>query len=349
MQSGGAEKIIAILANHYCNDLKWSVEIVLLLGNSLNQDLFHLDNRIKVVDMSRKGSSYLRNSIGWVCSIRNYIKDTKPNCIVSFIGRINALVLTSSLGLNVPTLVSERNDPKHDGRGKLMLKYCNLIYRRAKAIVHQTKYEESCFSKALSYKSHIIPNPAVELEYDNKETIDNLIITTGRLTPQKNQLMLVKAIEKIAPEINVRCEIYGDGVQREELQSYIDNHKLSSSVILMGSKPNVSKYVSKCSVFVMTSYFEGLSNSIIEALMLGKPCISTRYPGADEIVQDGYNGALVDIDNVDQLAEEIKYILLDKELQSKLSKNAKLSSQRYTYSNVIKEWDEVIFKMLNKN
>lgn len=350
MRSGGAEKIISILANHYSIDLGWSVEIAMLLGNEVNKDLYKLAPNIKIVDLSHNldSKSYFSNAIYWLISIRRYISKTKPSCIVSFIGRINALVLTATLGLNIPVLVSERNDPRHDGRGIFMLWYCNLIYRRAKAIVHQTMYEESCFSDNLKSHSYIIPNPANITGDVVSNYRPHTIATAGRLEPQKNHLMLLQAVSLLVSEFpDIRCEIFGDGSLKDSLDGTIKKMGLEGNIVLMGHKSGVTNFIAKSQIFVMTSNFEGLSNSLIEALILGKVCISTKYPGADEIIDNNKNGLLVPMNDSEDLASKIREVFLDHNLNNRLSLEAKLSSSKYEQNNVLKQWDELISNIIH--
>ena len=100
LAGGGAERVISILANHYASK-DWQVEIVLLLKNEVG---YKLDEKIKIVDLSGKHGSYFKNLPGWIAGIRKYIKTSKPDRVVSFIGRINVLVLMSTLGMKVPVL-----------------------------------------------------------------------------------------------------------------------------------------------------------------------------------------------------------------------------------------------------
>ena len=114
MCRGGAERVISIIANDYCAR-GWDVEIAVLLKNKVEYDL---DDRIRIVDLTGKHASYIKNAAFWASSIRRYLKQTKPDRVVSFAGRINALVLTAGMGLGLPVVVSERNDPMHDGRSR---------------------------------------------------------------------------------------------------------------------------------------------------------------------------------------------------------------------------------------
>ena len=339
MGRGGAERVISTLANDYCNR-GWDVEIAVLLKNIVE---YPLDARIRIVDISQKAGGYLQNAFYWVWGIRSYLKARKPDRVVSFVGRINALVLTASIGLKIPIVVSERNDPKHDGRGRLMQWYCNRIYHLAKAIVYQNEYEKSCFNESLSKRGYIIPNPVkVTAHKENYDT--KTIVTAGRLIEQKNQAMLIRAMEKIHKKYpEVKCKIYGEGPLRRTLQQQIEALNLQNTVTLEGNVPDIHERLAQCGIFVLTSNFEGLSNALIEAMMVGLPCISTDYPGASELVKHGENGILVPMDDDNVLVEEIERLIENTDnCIVTLKGNAQKESKRYSSGTVLMQWYAVI-------
>lgn len=341
MNRGGAERVISILANHYAQK-NWKVEIVLLLGNKVN---YELDKRIKIVDISRKGS-YFKNLFYWIINIRKYINKEKPDKIVSFIGRINYLVLTATIGIDIPIIVSERNDPKHDGRGKILQFYGNLCYKLADAIIFQTNYEKSCFNKSLYRKSFIIANP-VEVSYSPRNVFSKKLelVTAGRLEKQKNQELLIKAFNIVSKNFpSLELKIYGEGSLRNNLQFLIESYNLSDKVKLCGNVSDLHKRISESTAFILTSEYEGLSNALIEAMMLGLPCITTDYSGADEIIKDNINGIIVPRNNIYCLSKAIISLLENEELRENFSKNSLEIAKNYKKEIILKEWEKVIEK-----
>ena len=338
MRRGGAERVISILANDYCAR-GWDVEIVLLLQNAVEYDL---DSRIRIVDITKKSGGYLKNAPRWLGGIRKYLKDRKPDRVVSFVGRINALVLTASVGLNLPIVISERNDPKQDGRGAFMQWYCNRIYHRAKAIVYQNEHEKSCFSTSLEKKGCIIPNPVsvVAEKADNRTTV----VTAGRLIEQKNQKILVSAMAQVHKAYpDVKCRIYGEGNLRALLQTQIDELGLQDVVSLEGNVKDIHARLSQCGIFALTSNFEGLSNALIEAMQVGLACITTDYPGARELITDGENGLVVPMNDADALAEAIvKLIENNNGCADTLARQGKQSADRFRADVVLTQWHSVI-------
>lgn len=346
MVSGGAERVISLLANEYAG-AGWNVEIALLLKNEVNYEQFVLNPSIRIVDLSMKGNSYKSNAFKWILAIRGYIKKSEPDCVVSFIGRINALVLSATIGIDVPLLVSERNDPRHDGRSKLMQRYCNKIYRRASAIAFQTEYEKKCFDSVLYEKSYIIPNP-VEITKPLKSDENEFELSTaGRLVEQKNHFLLIDAVAKVKKKYpQVKCYIYGEGELREKLEKQVARLGLKNNVFLPGNKTDINKWVAKSSIFVMTSNYEGLSNALIEAMMLGKACISTSYPGIEELITNNENGMLVQCGDSEGLANAIIALMEKENLRRKLASNALHSSKKFEKDYVVTQWKKVIKSIL---
>jgi glycosyltransferase involved in cell wall biosynthesis len=347
---GGAERVISNLANYYIT-LGWNVDICLLLNKEDNKEHYYLNPNINLIDLSCEEDKYINNIFGWMNKIHKYAKSKPINCIVSFVGRINALVLTSTVGLKIPTLVSERNDPKHDGRSKLMNWYCSLIYELATIIVFQNTYQQKCFPKKLSQKSCIIANPVeVNEDYQIENNNSYLITSVGRLTKQKNYKLLIDAIA-IVKEICpcVHCIIYGEGNLREELSDYIKKKKLSEYIELFGNTNEVHKLISKSSIYVTTSDYEGQSNALIEAMMLGKACISTNYEGVEEVISDGVNGLITPCRNAEKLADKILFLIKNENgIRNIIAENAKKSSVKYKADIVLSQWDEVISSISKK-
>lgn len=339
MGYGGAERVISLLANDYCRR-GWDTDIVMLLSRDLAQ---RLEPGVRLVDLSLGGGSYLKRAPYWLRQIREYLKREKPDCVVSFIGRINALVLTAALGMNIPIVVSERNDPRHDGREKGMLAFCDTLYRTARAVVFQTKAEQECFSEAVKAKGVIIPNPVSTEGVSRREPKGFHVVTAGRLAEQKNQKMLMDAMALVRREIpEASCTIYGEGELRQELESYVREKGLENTVFLPGHALDIHEKISDASAFVLTSEYEGLPNALIEAMMLGIPCVTTDYPGAEEVMADGVTGLIVPCRDAEALAKKLIGLARDRELGETLGEKARQEAEKYRTENVIEQWRRVI-------
>lgn len=237
-------------------------------------------------------------------------------------------------------VVSERNDPYRDGRSRLVDAATTLFYPQAEHVVFQTHRAKSYFPKLKN--SVIIPNP-IRVTCRIRNTNVNKIVNVGRLTEQKNQKLLIDAFAKIVPRHpDSFLEIYGSGELEQDLKEQIARLSLESRVFLCGNVSDLHERISDASVFCLSSDYEGLSNALLEAMMMGIPCISTNCAGADEYIRDGENGFLTETGNCTDFAEALDKLLSDEVLRMLFSKQCRKDSSAFSAEQVIREWDRVI-------
>lgn len=329
---GGAERVVSILSNDYIKK-GWDVDILLLLFNNID---YKIDKKIRIFDFTGKYKSRLKNLPYWITSIHKYIKNNKPDIILSFAARINIITYIATIGLEKKLFVSERNDPKKDGRTKLVDMATKYIYPRTDGVIFQTQRAKSYFCKINN--GTIIPNP-IEVSTICKSVKNKKIVAVGRLTEQKNHKLLIKAFSKVLSDFpEYKLEIYGDGELKEELLKLIKELNIENSVILNGNVSNIHDCISDAELFVLSSDYEGLSNALLEAMMIGLPCISTDCAGSDEYIQNNENGILVPVGDEDLLSEAIKKMLSDDEFRKRCGMKARENSYVYKKDNILQLW-----------
>lgn len=338
MRCGGAERVISILANEY-SDSGWQVDILLLLDMQCEYKLRDDIRLINICNESRPRTLYLPI---WIFSIRKYIKEAKPDKVVSFIGRINVLTLIAGLGLGRDIIISERNNPKRDGRSFIVKLATYITYPLAKGIIFQTEASRSCFPAYIRDKSVIIPNPVnvramVSAEKSKK------IVTAGRLSREKNHKMLINAFHKLKAKHPDYClYIYGEGILRTKLERQIEELGLTTSVFLPGSVNDLHEKIADAEIFVLCSDYEGMSNALVEAMMMGLPCISTRYDGVTELIRDGINGLLVRPGDDEQLYRKLNILIKNKEKALYMGLQGQRSVEHMKLINCIPVWRSFI-------
>lgn len=338
MGKGGAERVISILANYYA-EKGWQVDILLLLHNCCE---YSLNENIRIIPICIENKSRIAQLPKWMYNIRKYVKKEKPDKIVSFIARINIIAILSCVGLNKSLIISERNDPSADGRSVFVRLATQLLYPFARCIVFQTRWAQSCFSKKIQRKSLVIPNP-IHITTLASSSTEMKIVSVGRLIEQKNHSMLIHAFKKVHECFpGYRLVIYGEGKLRSELELQIQELKLEKFVSLPGNVLDIHEKLANAEVFVLSSNYEGLSNALLEAMMMGLPSISTDCAGSNEIIIDNYNGRLVGIGKQDQLADAICDTIKNKEKAQKYSVNGRKSVKSMNIENVISKWENVI-------
>ena len=224
-----------------------------------------------------------------------------------------------------------------------MQKAGEWAYGQSTATIMQTRRARDFFGSKVRRKSVIIPNPVTVQEFDS-ENKEKVIVTVGRLEKQKNQKMLVEAFSEFhKTHSDYRLRFFGRGSLEKELKDQVDSLGLGDAVDFMGNVNDVHHQIKNASLFVLTSDFEGLSNALIEAMMMGLPCISTDCAGSDEIIDNGESGIIVKRGDVSTLMESMCKLIDDRQLAEQYAAEAqKRAEAKFNAEAVCKKWKEVV-------
>ena len=354
---GGAERVISLLANSFVD----YNEIVIVTNIKSNVE-YEFNKKIRIVQLVNNDSRILRKirriSIYMVLKLRKIILNYNPDIIISFLPepsfRVLALKKHSKKIKNIPVIVSVRNDPNTEYNNKVFYFIMKRLYPHADQLILQTNDSKKYFEDNIKQTGIVIQNPVSDIflteRYDGER--EKKIVAVGRLEPQKNYKNLIEAFEIVNKKYNdYILEIYGEGFLKEELQKYIEYKKLNDKVLLKGKVDDVKKVIYKATAFVMSSDYEGMPNSLLEAACLGVPCVSTDCPcgGPREILDNGNSGCLVPVNNPKKLADGIIKLINDIEYANKISDNAKNNSSMYSKEEIIKKWKEIINKTIKES
>lgn len=143
------------------------------------------------------------------------------------------------------------------------------------------------------------------------------LLTVARLHPQKGLDIAVSAFKELIKQgyDNIKWYVIGDGTERARLLSMIKKHGLKDKFILLGSCPNPYPYVAGSDIYVQPSRFEGLPLTLLEALLLNKPCITTNFEGISDLLCNGEDAVVIEFGEED-IINAIK-MLVDNEAQRK--------------------------------
>lgn len=338
MGRAGAERVVSYISEHFAKQ-GWRVWIVMLLFNEVG---YELHENVQVVNLSGNTQSRLKRLPYWLMNLRKLMKQVRPDAVLAFAARINIITMISGIGLKVKMIVSERNDPYSDGRSKVVDFLTYWLYPKAHAVVFQTKRAASYFAKLNLKNACIIPNP-VSVQCKAGEPTRGKMVTVGRLTPQKNQKLLIDAFTEVKKQHPyAELHIYGEGELRADLTSQAEELDISSSVILHGNVLDVHQQIADAAMFVLPSNYEGLSNALLEAMLMGLPCISTNCAGSDEYINDGENGLLTMVGDRDGLVSAMCRFLENREEAERCGKEAAKRLDLLTKDRIVAEWYSVI-------
>lgn len=347
MNLGGAERVIATLANKYV-DMGNEVHLVTLKEA---KSKYHLDERIEFSGANLKNSKTflgkIKNAICSVYFLKKYNDKYSPEVLISFLtnSNITAILVKLLTKRKYTTVISERADPRV--RSESLQIICGFLYGKADLVVCQSKIVKEYFDKMNSHmRTVIIENPInKDALYNGSEKIEKRIMCVGRLAPQKNFEMAIKAFNKIYKKYpEYILEIYGEGPSEKKLRELINELLLDNKVIICGTKKNVFSELGNAELFLMTSDFEGFPNALIEAMASGIPVISTKFPTgiAEQLIVDGKNGYTVNMNDTDSLADRMDRILENEDLRHEISKNNKDIINMLGLETIYKKWESNI-------
>lgn len=156
-----------------------------------------------------------------------------------------------------------------------------------------------------------------------------LLVTVGRLSPEKGFSRLVKVLSDLKTEgYPFRLMIVGGGSEEATIQTVIHSYHMEDSVFMMGKQDNPHKFTAKADLFICSSFSEGYNTACAEAAILGVPVISTDVPGAREIIRDCECGAVSTLED-ESLKDEIRKVLDNPEILVQWKKTLNQTRKRF--------------------
>lgn len=256
-------------------------------------------------------------------------------------------------GIGSKIIYAERNAPeieipKEKDHADRVLK----ILSKAKGAVFQTKDEAEFYKDIIRHNVVVIHNPIKkDLPQPYVGERRKVIVNFCRVAPQKNLKLLVDAFVRLNQEYpEYSLEIYGNAVEKSEeilsaeLKEYVSSLNIAKNVHILPPAADVHHRVRDCAMFVSSSDFEGLSNSMIEAMAIGLPCVCTDClgGGAREVIANEENGLIVPIKDVDALYRVMKRMIEEPELAKRCGENAAKIKDEQSVEIIVNQWIEVI-------
>lgn len=339
LKQGGAERVISILSR-YMHDDGYKVEILLYHDAELFYDIHP---EVKIISVEHESGT--KNVIKNLLWMRKFFKQN-ADIVLSFLAPFNILALVAHMGLKSTIVVADRNDPRFIPGNKVVRLVRDVLYNFADGVVLQTSRNKAYFNKAIQAKSTVIFNPIDLGEKAGlalRTTKKKKIVSVGRLMPQKNQRMLFDAFAAICDQYpDYELYVYGEGPEQDNLNQYAKELGIGERVHLPGSVKNVFEQIVDAELFVLSSDFEGMPNALIEAMCVGLPCITTRVSGAEDLVQEGINGCIVDVGSTEQLIEKMKEFLSDPQKRQMCSEKATELNDQLATNGIMNEWIEYL-------
>ena len=331
LTGGGAERVVSIWSSELAEE---GYKVSLLLNGRVDHE-YPLSDKVIVKTISPTYKEYKRLSRFAQFRIRRrIIKECRPDYLISFLPHIQVWTLLSTIGLNVKKIETLRVDPFHGDihnkpKGSFLWR---KTFDLAESIIVQSSGQMDFFNERNKRKCTIIPNPISDVYYNHykKEFSDTCssFIAVGRIMPQKNYKMMIKAVaDAHVKNPNINLKIYGDDEAgfRLELQKMINDLNASTYIHFMGRTDNMPKVYGCADCFLMSSNFEGMPNSLAEAMASKLICISTDCrTGPSDLIDDQENGYLIPVGNTALMTSAILNVMtMSKTLRESIGNKAR--------------------------
>lgn len=344
MGNDGAGRVLSELSEEW---LRQGCDITVIQTGADNYGVnYPFAKEIKVINI--KATSKIK-SLRYVQETKQVIKILKnqPDAtVVAFIVASIFICGIASLFVKNRIVVSERNNPKECPAGKMQQRLRNWAFCRADCCVFQTEDAMKMFPVKVQKKGIIIPNPIkADLPAPYKGPRRKAIVAACRLHPQKNLTMLLKAFSEFHQDYpEYHLEVYGQGEEREKLEHLTVELGIDKFVIMPGFADDIHKKMWDAAMYVSSSNYEGISNSMLEALGMGVPTVVTDCPvgGARMMIQNNVNGILVPVGDVEATYAAMKKIAGDESFAYGLSTEAVKIKAKAPLQAIANKWLEIM-------
>ena len=341
---GGAETMAAQLAKALNKDL---FDVSFITNHSLSKtrvlDIVTSDSNIKIYSLNEDAGMSLRARK----KMMRILKQIKPDVIHTHLHSY-PYVMIYAIKHHIPIIHTMHNMPIFESKklGRIILKFLfkhkfaipvgisNIISEQIKGLYHVPSYT--------------IYNPVDVSKFDIKKDKQKqfTFITIGRMSEQKNQQLLLKSFRILVNNYkNVKLIFVGDGVLKDDLLKLTNDLKLNDYIEYVGNVNDVENYLKIADAFVLSSIYEGLPMTILEAMAASLPIISTNVGGVKDIVTN--NGILVKVDEND-LAKAMLSLIENEKLCNEFKNNSYENAKNYDLSKIVKEYEELYFLYLKK-
>jgi glycosyltransferase involved in cell wall biosynthesis len=326
---GGAERVFCVLVGELIR--RGHEVIVVTFDRPGTPSFYPLNVSVRRLDLGIGNTGQRARFIETLCRIaelRNVVKSERPYVAVGFMHSMFVPLSLALIGLRVPVVGSEHIVPEHYGSRPLEFA---LFMISAPLLCKITVLSEAIrdrYPRLIRRRMIAMPNPVIAASGRARPADDKpcyILLSVGRLDPQKDQATLIQAFRNLAatwPEWNLK--ILGEGPLRGELLAKVESLGLEGRVILPGATSNIAAEYRDADVFVLPSRYEAFGLVTVEAMSYGLPVVGfADCSGTNELIEDGINGYLVvpAADRVASLAQVLARLFGDPSLRLRMGES----------------------------
>lgn len=338
---GGAHRVVCVLANYFAK-IGHDVTIIVWKDSPIDYPLI---DSVKIQWLHSKIDKEV-DVIKPCIMTRKILKQNKGAYLIAFMSKMATYARLFTIGLNIKLIGSERTDPRKEPHQRISRLIRNVAFCFLDKTVYQTEDAMRYFPKMAQKRGCVIPNPItpnLPVPFSGERRKE--FITFCRIDKQKNLPVMIDAFveaHKKHPDYILR--IYGAGKAEMEIRNNIKSHHAENYIFMEGFSNNVHDKIIDAYAFLSSSDYEGMSNSMLEAMAIGLPCICTDCPigGAHMIIENGINGILVPVGDSSAMSAEICRLIENPILCQKISIESCKVRERLNEDSICEKWNELL-------
>lgn len=338
----GIERMTVELANLLSED--YDVKIVVIDSFSYDSCPFDIDSKVKVISLGTSFKKSLRNlNIHIIESLRKIFKEERPKTVITVAIPLVRLTAPACLGLRIQNIAWEHFNILAGSKMGTLFKTIAPWFVSKTVVL--TEADEKYYKKYLAPRIRTIPNFTTIGNNNPSKCENKVVLAVGRHAPQKGFDLLIKAWAKTDVS-GWKLRIVGSGDCKQKNEQLAKDLGVKDSIEFVEAHPNIANEFQNASCFVLSSRYEGLVLVLIEAKMMGLPCISFDCPNSPaEVINDGVDGWLVPPENIEALAKELILHLSDMDALRKAGTLGRMDAMnRYSPNTIKMNWISLIEK-----
>lgn len=344
MRFGGGERMLFTLINE-----------IIRLGHKVQVYTWNLEwKSFQKIDQSdivllTHAPVRLRGKLRSYKELIGVLKKNKPECLITFSLHAAEIGVVAANHLNIPTIVSERVDPRYLPKKLIHRILKKVIFSLSDAVIFQTDTVKNYFSSRIQKKGFVIPNMLMEDNWPKDIQLNprKEIIAIGRLSEEKNFETLIR----IFAELNLQgyiLRIFGNGPERSKLMDLTSELDIEAKVVLEGEVDSIKDHIINSDIFVIISKHEGMPNALMEAMAAGLACVSYDFDsgGASSLIANTENGLVIPLNDVNALKAAIKFLVDNPGIKNRIKNNALKIQQTHAKKLIANKWHELVVSLV---
>ena len=356
---GGAEKVLVNLVNHM-DRKKFEISVTVLFGGGVNEQYLNEDIHFhavfpRMIPANTKWMKLLTPS-----QLHKIIVKGQYDIEVSYLEGPSARII-SGCPNSITKLVSWIHVEQHS-KQKIAASFrsfqeATYCYNRFDQIICVSEYVKKDFVSLLHYKKKcdVLYN-TVDSEYILKQSRKktNLIkndgkiklIAVGTLKKSKGFDRLIRVVDRLKDQVHLY--ILGAGPMQKSLEFQINRTGLHDSVTLLGYDVNPYKYLRRCDLFVCSSFAEGFSTAVTEALIVGIPVCTVNVSGMEELLGKNNEYGYITINSERALYQGVKKLVEDSALLDYYREKAVIRGKKFNTEETVRKTENMFLSLLNQ-